>query len=65
MTRYLRNYIKGVKPRYKDAYKGRPCIITRDKAQVDIIKKNYKGRYTLTRPDKQTYIIWLEEASNE
>ena len=65
MTTYLRNYIKGVKPRYREAYNGRPCIITKDKAQVDLIRRNYKGRYTLTRPDKQTYKIVIEEASNE
>lgn len=63
MTRYLRNYIKGVKTRYKADYKEKPCIITRDKAQVDIICRNYKGRYTLARPDKQTFIITIEEAS--
>ena len=65
MTRYLKNYIKGVKTRYKADYKEKPCIITRDKAQVAVFKKNYKGKYTLTRPDQQTYKIILEETSNE
>lgn len=63
MTRYLRNYSKGVKPRYKASYIGKPYIITRDKAQVDLIRRNYKGRYTINRPDKQTYKITFEEAS--
>ncbi len=64
MTAYFRNYIKGVKTRYKADYKEKPCIITRDKAQVALIKKNFKGRYTLTRPDKQTFIITIEGENN-
>ena len=63
MNAYLRNYCKGVKTRYKEDYKGKPVIITKDKAQVDIIRRNYKGKYTLTRPDKQTFRITIEEAS--
>jgi len=62
MSTYLRNYCKEVKPRYKADYKGKPCIITKDKAQVALIKKNYKGRYTLTSPDKKTFIITINEA---
>ena len=62
---YSKNYAKNVKPRYKDAYTGKPYIITKDKAQVDIIRRNFKGRYTLIRQDKQTFKIIIEEASNE
>jgi len=65
MNAYLRNYSKEVKPRYKEAYQGRPFIITKDKAQVDIIRRNYKGGYTLTRPDKYTYKIYLRRLHNE
>jgi hypothetical protein len=61
MNKYIRNYIKGVKVRYREDYKGSPYIITRDRAQVDIIRRNYKGKYTIARPDQQTFIIWLEE----
>ena len=63
MNNYLRNYCKNVKPRYREAYNGSPYIITKDKAQVDIIRKNFKGKYTLTRPDRQTYKIVIEEGS--
>lgn len=65
MRNYNIRYCKEVKPRYRQDYKGRPYIITKDKAQVDILKRTFKGRYTLTRPDRQTYKIILEEAYDE
>lgn len=61
MTAYLKRYSKTVKPRYRTDYKGKPCIITKDKAQVDIIRRNYKGRYTLNKINRLTYKIILEE----
>ena len=61
MSAYLKAYCKEVKPRYKTDYKEKPCIITKDKALVDIIRRNYKGRYTISKTDDKAFVIWLEE----
>ena len=61
MSAYNIEYSKEVRPRYKTDYTGKPYIITRDKAQVDIIRKNYRGEYTIAKIDEETFIIWLEE----
>ena len=61
---YHKNYARTVKPRYRADYKGELCIVTKDKAQVDIIRKNYKGRCSLSKIDNKTFIITIKEAHN-
>lgn len=61
MTNYLKQYIKTVKPRYREAYGSRFIICTTDKAVKLItrrhLEQNYKGRFIIVNDGKQTTFI--------
>lgn len=47
---YNQAYAKTVKPRYREAYNGELAIITRDKDQINLLKKAHKN-YILYKKD--------------
>lgn len=61
MTRYLKNYCKGVKPRYRDNYKDIPCIVTQDKAVMEITVKGLKAQGKTVTVTKQGGIYTVKE----
>jgi len=61
MTNYLKQYIKTVKPRYREAYGDKFIICTTDNDVKFMtrryLEQNYKGRYIIMIDGKQTSFI--------
>lgn len=49
-----------VEPRYLEAYRGSPCIITKDKAQVNLLRREF--RYTIKK-EGNLYTVTLQAKS--
>lgn len=56
---YNQSYAKTVEPRYNEAYKTGPAIITRDKAQINLLKRRHKN-YLLYKKDKVYKFVIIE-----
>ena len=56
---YNQAYAKTVTPRYKEAYNSELAIITRDKSQIDLLKRRHKN-YTLYKVNKMYKFIIIE-----
>ena len=60
----MNNKTYKVKPRYLEAYRGSPCIVTKDKAQVNLLRQSFRhtikkegNLYTVTIQPKVIYPI--------
>ena len=56
---YNQAYAKTVAPRYSEAYNSELAIITKDKAQINLLKKSQKN-YLLFKKDKIYKFVIIE-----
>jgi len=56
---YNQSYAKTVKPRYREAYNSELAIITRNKAQINLLKKAHKN-YTLYKVKRVFKFVIIE-----
>ena len=56
---YNQSYAKTVKPRYSEAYSRELAIITRDKYQIDLLKKRHKN-YLLYKVNEVYKFVIIE-----
>lgn len=56
---YIQSYAKTVEPRYKEAYNTELAIITRDRAQINLLKKRHKN-YMLYKVNRVYKFVIIE-----